>query len=146
MPATTRRTTAPKGRPTPARPRQAKPKGPCITFRGKEYRIADKIGIWPLMQLARAAEAGVSMADQKGLAAAHALLQDVIHPDDWGEFQEDMISGKVDELDELMKATRQATELMAERQARSNGSRPRKQVVQARVVADDEEDYEEDSN
>jgi len=142
-------TTAPKGRATPARPRQSRPKPPSITFRGEEYRIAEKIGIWPLLQLARAAEAGVSMADQKGLAATHALLQDVIHPDDWGRFQEDMISGKVDDLGELMKATQQATELMATVQTRRNGSRPRRTVtasVESRQDRryDDDEDGEED--
>jgi len=126
----TRSTTTPKGRATPARPRQAKPKNPSITFRGGEYRISSKIGVWPLMQLARAAEAGVSLADQKGLAAAHALLEDCIHPDDWGRFQEDMITSKVDDLDELMKAVQQATELM---QTAQNGSGRRRTTVQAEI-------------
>jgi hypothetical protein len=124
MSNTPRRTPA-AGRPTAAaRARQAKLAPPAIKFKGAEYRIADKIGVWPLMQLARAAQAGVSLADQRGLAATHALMQDVIHPDDWGRFEEDMIVKKVDDMAELMEATRQATELMAERQqkkGRANG-------------------------
>jgi hypothetical protein len=123
----TRTTTPPKGRPTPPRARQARPAAPTIKFKGKEYRVADKVGVWPLMQLARAAESGLTLGDQKGLAAAHAMLQDVIHPDDWGQFQEDMIAGKITDMDELLEACRQATELVSERMTRngrSNGRRP----------------------
>ena len=94
------------------------------------------------MQLARAAEAGVSLADQRGLAAAHALLQDVIHADDWGRFQEDMIAGKVDDLDELMKATQQATELMAQRQQASNGHK--RKAVKAQIEPPEDEEYEDE--
>jgi hypothetical protein len=78
--------------------------GGYFVFAGQEYQLADKIGIWPALQFARAAEAGWRSTDSRGLAAIHALLQDVIHPDDWGRFQEDMITGKVDDLEGLMKA------------------------------------------
>ena len=123
MPAA-RSTTAPKGRATPPRARQSKPAAPSITFKGETYRIADKVGIMPLMQLARAAEGGVMLGDMRGLAAAHAMLEDVIHPDDWHRFQEDMIVKKVGDLDELMKTVQDATELITTRMTRSNGRKP----------------------
>jgi hypothetical protein len=50
-----------------------------------------------MMQFARAAESGLSLGDSKGLAAAYSMLQDVIHEDDWGRFQENMINEKVDD-------------------------------------------------
>src|SRR5258708_7682125 len=108
MPAPTRAraTTArkPQVRKTPAaRAKQSRPKE-YITFQGEKYQVADKVGIWPLMQFARAAETGLSASDSRGLAAAHAFLQDVIHPDDWGRFQEDMINNKLTDLDGLMEA------------------------------------------
>ncbi len=125
----TRTTTAPKGRATPQRARQTRPEPPSITFKGKKYRISDKIGIWPLMQFSRAAEAGLTMGDYKGMAAAHAMLQDVIHPDDWGRFQEDMIVSKEADLDALLEAASQATELIAQRMTRSNGRAAPKAVT-----------------
>lgn len=113
-----RTTTARVGTP---RARQPKPPPPKIRFRGGEYRIADEVGIWPLMQMARAAQSGVSLADQRGLAAAHALLQDVIHPDDWGQFEEDMIIKKVNDLEALMAAVGEATALVQARAAKKTG-------------------------
>lgn len=145
-----RATTPPKGRPTPARAKQGKPKGPTLTYLGKEYRVAASVGVWPLMQFARAAEAGLDMRDQKGLAALHAFLQDVIHPDDWGRFQDDMITSKISNLDELMSVAQQAVEEMQKRAAkkRANGAaangHARRAVAPAGDPDDDEEDGEQD--
>jgi hypothetical protein len=86
---------------------------------GGKYKVADEVGIWPLMQFARAAETGTALTDHRGLAACHAFLQDVIAPADWGRFQEDMISKKVNDLDALMSAARQAIDaLVVRRDAR----------------------------
>lgn len=72
------------------------------------------------MLFARASEAGVRMGDPKGLAAFHAQLQDVIHADDWGRFQEDMIVKKVG-MDDLLKCAQQAVEIAQEAMARKTG-------------------------
>jgi hypothetical protein len=88
-----------------------------ITFMDKRYKVAEKTGIWPLMQFARAAEAGASAMESRGLAAIHAFLQDVIDPEDWGRFQEDMIAQKVTDLAALMDAAREAVEAVFARQA-----------------------------
>lgn len=73
-----------------------------IEFKGHTYKISDKVGIWPLMQFARAAEAGINVLDYRALAALHGFLQDCIAPEDWGRFQEDMISAKIDDADALL--------------------------------------------
>lgn len=118
----TRTTRAPARTP---RARQSRPPAPTVTLLGTSYKVAEKIGVWPLMQFARAAEAGVSMADQKGLAAFHAQMQDVIHEDDWGRFQEDMITKKVS-MEDLIDCAREAVEVvqahMARKRGRANGA------------------------
>jgi hypothetical protein len=84
---------------------------------GATYKVADKIGVWPQMQLARASEQGLTFADPRGLAAVHATLENVIHADDWGRFQDDMISKRVQDLDELLSAVTQAMKIVVARQA-----------------------------
>lgn len=125
------RTTRPRTGTT--RARQTRPKGETLTFKGETYRLADKIGVWPLLQLARAAESGVSIRDQRGLAATHAMLEDAIHPDDWGKFQDDMIANKVDDLEDLLATVTQATQVIIERQAKKANANG-KAVVQGEVA------------
>lgn len=110
------------GAPAASRARQSKPAPLTIKFMGTEYRVADKVGVWPLMQFARAAEMGVSLRDAKGLAALHAMLQDAIHPDDWGQFQEDMIAQKTVDLQAMMDVSQQVVQLLSERQKKGRGS------------------------
>lgn len=112
-----RTTRAPVGTP---RARQSKPPAPSITFMGEKYKVAEKVGVMPLMLFARAAEAGVTMGDPKGLAAFHAQLQDVIHEDDWGRFQEDMITKKVG-MEDLMECAQQAVDIVQTQMARKTG-------------------------
>jgi hypothetical protein len=104
---------------SPARARQSKPEPPKIKVLGKEYRIADKVGIWPLMQFSRAAESGATLRDMRGLAAAHAMMEDALHPDDWPEFQDDMIAKKLDDLGPLMDAVNQTVELLSARKSKN---------------------------
>ena len=109
------------------RPRQARakpaPKPGTLTFLGGTYKLDTKVGIWPLLQFARAAEAGLEVVDQRGLAAVHAFLQDVIDPEDWGRFQEDMITKKVNDLGQLLDTAQQAVSQLLERQSNTNGAK-----------------------
>lgn len=100
---------------TRARPQET------ISFQGKSYRVAKKIGIWPQMQLARAAQEGVTLGDMRGLAAVHATLENVIDPDDWPRFEADMISGKCDDLQKLLDLVTDAAKVVA---ARSQNGTP----------------------
>src|SRR5690349_6880118 len=120
-------TRTPRPRVGTTRAQQGKPKGPTITFMGKEYRIADKQGVWPLMKFARAAEAGETVRDMKGLASLHAMCENVIHPDDWDQFEEDMIAAKVADPMELLELANQAVEILqasAAKAAGANGKGP----------------------
>jgi len=101
-------------------PRGKKPAG-TVTFKGETYRLDSKMGVWPMLQFARAAEAGLDAADARGLAAIHAFLQDVIDPDDWGRFQEDMIKNKISDLGELINVANQAVNALLDAQA--NGAK-----------------------
>jgi hypothetical protein len=117
----TRSTTPPKGRATPAR--QSKPEPPSFKLMGAEYRLADKVGIWPLMQYARAVETGDNdMGQRRMMASAHAILEDSVHPDDWGRFQEDMITKKMDDLLVVLDAVMGAVRLADAKRSR-NGRR-----------------------
>jgi hypothetical protein len=86
--------------------------------------VAAKTGVWPLLQFARAAESGASARDLQGLAAVHALLENVVHKDDWGRFQEDMIVKKADDLEALLEFAGQAVDLLQERQSRTGRTKP----------------------
>ena len=106
------------------RARQSKPPAPSVTFKGETYKVSSKIGVWPMMQFARAAESGLTLGDARGLAAAYSMLQDVIHEDDWGRFQENMINSKMDDLEALMKLTQDAVGIIQEaatKNGRANG-------------------------
>lgn len=67
-----------------------------ITFLDEEYRIADRVGLMPLMKFARSAKAGSSTEDEDGLVALYDLLKDSLHPDDWDRFERDSITKKAD--------------------------------------------------
>lgn len=51
-----------------------------ITFLGRDFRIADKVGLMPLLAFANASKAGLRTEDLDGLAAMYAMIRDCIHP------------------------------------------------------------------
>jgi hypothetical protein len=108
---------------TTSRPRPA-PRADTVTFLGEQYKVAEKIGVWPQMMLARAASEGVMLGDMKGLAAVHATLENVIDPADWGRFQDDMCTKKTDDLAGLLDLVTQAARIVMARGTSSNGSNP----------------------
>jgi hypothetical protein len=135
MPTSRSRPRAPANGSGTTRARQTRPKQTAgtpgtLTFKGETYRLDKKVGIWPLIQFARSAEAGMQIVDQRGLAAVHAFLQDVIDPDDWGRFQEDMIKKKVDDLTELLETAQQAVNYMMEDQQRKIAAKAKAEVVE----------------
>lgn len=117
----------------PVRARQTKPPAPSITFKGETYKVAGDIGVWPMMQFARASESGLSLGDARGLAAAYSMLQDVIHEDDWGRFQENMITTKEKDLEALMKLTTDAVEVIQEVASKKNGRANGKATATAEI-------------
>ena len=57
-----------------------------FTFFGEQIRVADEVGLMPIMDFAAAAAGGVDTADMAGLAAIRSMLQDCIAEDDWAQF------------------------------------------------------------
>jgi hypothetical protein len=49
-----------------------------FTFYGETFRIADEIGVMPLMEFAAAASSGLDSAEVEGMAAMYAMLADCL--------------------------------------------------------------------
>jgi hypothetical protein len=106
-----------------ARARTLPLKPATIPFMGAQYKLAETIGVWPMMQLAAVSESGLSARDSKGLAAIYSYLKQVLHEDDWPQFEDDMITKKTDDLEALMKFLSDAVALVQER-LEKKGRRP----------------------
>jgi hypothetical protein len=63
--------------------------GDTVEFMGRKFRIADKIGLMPLLKFSTYADVAVS--DPKALAAMYAMLRDCIHPGGPGCGKDDCI-------------------------------------------------------
>jgi len=100
---------------------------------GATYKVAGKIGIWPQLQLARAAQEGVTLGDMRSLAAVHATLENVIDPADWPRFEADMIAKKSDDLEKLLDLVGQCAQVVASRAGRANGNG---QAVRGEVITE----------
>jgi hypothetical protein len=129
------------GLPAPA-PAQVEVAGQVVTsartveLLGRRFRIADKIGLMPLLKFS--AFADMSVADPRALGAMYAMLRDVIHPGnpacgkceactdgrerscpefdpgDWRAFEDHACESKA-EADDLMDVVTKAIELIAGR-------------------------------
>lgn len=67
-----------------------------FTFFGEEIRVADEIGLMPIMDFAEAADAGLDAGQMEGLAAIRRMLRDCIEPEDWPRFHATAVSNKAD--------------------------------------------------
>lgn len=81
-----------------------------VEFMGASYRLADKVGILPLLKFQRYAEAN----DARAMAAMYSILQDTIHPDEWQRFEDDAISKKADG-DDLLRVVDAMVEILTAR-------------------------------
>lgn len=57
-----------------------------VPFEGKEFAIADKVGLMPLMEFAYHANSGLDTSDLNALAAIYEMLKDCIHEKEWPRF------------------------------------------------------------
>jgi hypothetical protein len=85
---------------------------PFITLLGKRFRIADKVGLMPLLKFA--AFSDMSTNDSRALGAMYAMLRDCIHPDDWRAFEDHATDTKAD-ADDLLDVITKAIEAIAAR-------------------------------
>ena len=86
-----------------------------IDFKGNTYKISESVSLFALMRFARAAESGINVMDFRALAALHAFLQDCFDAEDWGRFQEDMITASDTSAEELLDVATKVIEKLTSR-------------------------------
>lgn len=85
-----------------------------VPFCGEDFRIADKIGLMPMMRFAKVAQAGVDSADLAGLAAMYDLLEQCLADDEWQRFSDHADKSRADG-DELMAVVGKVFEELGKR-------------------------------
>jgi hypothetical protein len=128
-----------------------------IEFLGKRFRVADKIGLMPLLKFS--AHADMSTTDPRALGAMYAMLRDCIHggspgcgtcpacqdddeercksydPGDWKKFEEHAIEVKA-EADELLDVIARTIEVISGRPTEPrSGSSPGRRGISAGSTA-----------
>lgn len=100
----------------PSYPYQITPDGPRRTF-----RLAQTVGLMPLMRFANAAKSGGNTDDLEGMAALYTMIQDCVDPADWGDFQAyaTVIKAQDEELLDFVSA---AMEVISARPRQRRGS------------------------
>lgn len=83
-----------------------------VPLREEEFRLADDVGIMPLMEWAAASDVDVSSAD--GLRAVYYVIKDAVHEDDWAKFRKYAREEKVG-AEELLDFANAALEALAGR-------------------------------
>lgn len=78
----------------------------------KEFKLAENVGIMPLMEWAAASDVDVASAD--GLRAVYYVLQDTVHVDDWAEFRKHSREQKLT-AEDLLDFANSALEALAGR-------------------------------
>ncbi|MFJ8690278.1 hypothetical protein [Micromonospora wenchangensis] len=99
-----------------------------VTFLGEKYRIADKVGLMPLMRFAVAAKSGMESDDMEALAAMYSLIKDCIDATEWQRFERDATDKKADQ-DDLLKVVTDVIQVLTARPTRrpadsSDGPQP----------------------
>lgn len=87
---------------------------PTLTFEGRQFQLAQKVGLMPLMAFAHLAKDGVDANDMAGLAATYALLRSVIADEAWPAFEDHASLVRADG-DDLMAVVTQAIEIISAR-------------------------------
>lgn len=85
-----------------------------IQFAGEQFRVADKVGLMPLMRFAHVARQGVDANDMDGLDAIYTLLQQCIADDEWQRFEDAATRVRADG-DDLIAVVTAAIEIISAR-------------------------------
>lgn len=88
--------------------------GRKVEFLGSDYRMAEKIGLMPLMRFAHVSSKGLDSDDMEGLAAMYTMIQDCIDPADWKRFEADAIEKKA-EAEDLFGVVKRVIEILSAR-------------------------------
>ncbi len=110
--------------------------GDYIEFFGEKFRLADRVGLMPLIKFGNAANKGLDSDDMEGLAAMYSMIRSVIHrpplydehgarrvdengkvlrdESEWHRFQE-LAEDELAEGDDVMEFVNKAMEVMSAR-------------------------------
>jgi hypothetical protein len=88
--------------------------GEKVEFLGETFRIADKVGIVPLLKFAHYADADVDTGDMGAMAAMYEMLRDTVHTEDWPRFERHAIDSKAG-ADDLLEVVRKCVQLVTAR-------------------------------
>lgn len=80
----------------------------------KRFRIADSVGLMPLMEFAYHANSGMDTSDMNALAAIYEMLKDCVHEDEWNHFRAHAKKIKAD-AEILMNVVQETVELLTAR-------------------------------
>lgn len=120
-----------------------------IEFLGKRFRLADNIGLMPLLMFANSAKSGMDSDDMDGMAAMYALIRDTVDqtrvqetddegklsfdsdgapvyagPSDWQRFERHCVEEKADGED-LMGFIKDAMGVISARPRKRRGTSPK---------------------
>jgi hypothetical protein len=112
-------TTAGPAAAAPAEEAGGTPEPRTFEFLGETYRLADRIGSYPMLMFQRYSNS----ADPRAMAAVHLILEDAIHPDDFRRWEDAAIYGKATD-DDLAAVINAVAELIALETARRQPPRP----------------------
>lgn len=88
-----------------------------IEFMGNQYRMAESIGMMPMLKFAHVSSRGVDSNDLEGMAALYSMIRDCIDPDEWARFEQDAIDKKADG-DDLLAVVSKVIETVSARPTR----------------------------
>ena len=78
------------------------PRMTTLPFREADFRIADEVGLMPLMQFAKTASGGADSNEMAGLVAMYNLIESCLADDDeWQRFQDHAVKTRAT-ADDLM--------------------------------------------
>ncbi len=89
-----------------------------IELNGKRFRIADKVGLMPMLKFS--AYADMDTQDARALGAMYSMLKDVIDPTDWRAFEDHAVDSKAD-ADDLLDVISKAIEQISGRPTKQPG-------------------------
>jgi hypothetical protein len=106
-----------------------------VEFAGETFRMADSIGVMPLMRFAKVAKAGADSNNMDGLVAMYDLLEQCIEPSEWVRFQEHADKTRADG-EQLMAVVGEVFASVAERPTgRPSGSSGGQKITKRKSVA-----------
>jgi hypothetical protein len=85
-----------------------------VDFFGKDFRVAERVGLMPMMRFAVLAKTGIDANEMEALAAMHDLLKNCIDDDDWPRFEQHASEKRADG-DDLMEVVGKVMVALADR-------------------------------